>query len=260
MARKPGRKSLPIATAREWLRLREEEGLSYKDIGKKGNDYYDSRTVEKAIERAYRDREEREASVIVLRNAKEDHYKDLIKYANKLDEAIQKEPLSIKFDRYYDALKEHLPKSPMWKALDELIKLDKEIIDLKVELLNEVPDINLENSSVEYAIYKNNLKEAILEDTINPQNRKPIVSYQTAPGCVGISKGDIRLGIVPEKDTDKIVKEFGFIIKSNTSSKNAKDLQKKFEERSVKIEKIREEIAVIAIKRILPGRCKYCPF
>ena len=68
---------------REWLRRHEIGGESPMEIAK--SDKYDVRTVRKYIELERQERERREARSIVLRQALEEHYRDLCNFAQQLD-------------------------------------------------------------------------------------------------------------------------------------------------------------------------------
>jgi len=74
---------LPPVMRRDWLRRFEEDGLPASEIAR--SDHYDVRTVRKQIELMLQEREGRETRLLVLRQALERHYADLVSFAEKLD-------------------------------------------------------------------------------------------------------------------------------------------------------------------------------
>ena len=109
----------------------EEEGQSVSELAKTVG--YDVRTVKKQIEMAHQERESREARFFVLRQALEKHYADLLSFAEKLDSGIIQSslPMGIKSDRMWAALHEHLPRSPLWKLIDKMERLNDEVRDIE---------------------------------------------------------------------------------------------------------------------------------
>ena len=102
----------------QWLR-RYEAGESAARIA--DSDEFDVRTVRRHIEEARQEREVREATVMVLRSALENHYADLCRLAEKLDaEIAREEPIYslLGDDRMLSALKQHLPRSTLWPSAD----------------------------------------------------------------------------------------------------------------------------------------------
>ena len=124
---------------RKWLQRFEEDGESPPQIA--STDGFDVRTVRKQIERARQEREVREARSMVLRNAMENHYRDLCKFAEKLDLEISGDktisPL-LKDDPMRSALREHMPRSPLWKKLDRRDHVLEEIANLKDDIREQL--------------------------------------------------------------------------------------------------------------------------
>ena len=119
--RKP---SVKAEMRREWLRRNEEDGESPPQIAAK--DGYDVRTVRKQIGLAKEERETREARACVLRNALESHYDDLRRYAEMLDSQVSGVGYtkSIPDANFIEAaLRQHLPRSPVWNYLSRLESL-----------------------------------------------------------------------------------------------------------------------------------------
>ena len=116
MARRIKKPAVRPELRRQWLRRYEEDGESPPEIAKA--DGYDVRTVRKQIEVERQERERREARSTVLRQALEKHYADLCDFAQKLDLELARvggSLLMLKNDPMWSALREHLPRSTIWK-------------------------------------------------------------------------------------------------------------------------------------------------
>ena len=118
---------------REWLRRLEEDGEPLSKIAESVK--FDVRTVKKQTEMAIEEREGREARLIVLRQALEKHYTDLLTFVEKLNSGVIQSslPMSIRDDRMWGALREHLPRSTIWKSIDKMERLNGEMRDIEKE-------------------------------------------------------------------------------------------------------------------------------
>jgi len=70
---------------------------------------------------AQHEREVRETRLVVLRDALQVHYQDLIKFADRMDALVARgDPLmTLQAERLYSALRQHLPRSPLWKSIED---------------------------------------------------------------------------------------------------------------------------------------------
>jgi hypothetical protein len=265
----PRAKKPPVrpATRLQWLKRYEEYGETSPQIA--SADKYDVRTVRKHIELARQEREEREASVMILRNAKENHYGDLISYAEKMDKEIQQASIPLASERLYVALHEHLPRSPLWKGLDKLKDL-KEAVHNKETGLNQAA-VNLIKKETKRVFNKEpeelgfdieGTAGALVHRTKQSEGPFPleIKDEKVKEGLREIQYGPWNCGVVPENQVADIKKFIAAMMSSINSKPDAKELKNVLEERRIVIENIREELATIIMKRIVPGRCKYCPF
>jgi len=124
---------------RAWLRRYEENGDSPPQIA--AADSFDVRTVRKQIELARQEREVREARSTVLRNAVENHYRDLCKLSEELDTEIKQDriiPSQLKDSRMLSALREHMPRSPLWKKLGRWDSVLEEIANLEDDIREQL--------------------------------------------------------------------------------------------------------------------------
>ena len=260
---------------RDWLRRNEENGESPPEIAK--GEAFDVRTVRKQIEIAKQERENREARSIVLRNAMEQHYNDLYKYAEKLNLQIYDQditPPSLDEEYIEAALHEHLPRSPIWDYLRKKENLKK--IE-KAQLVNTrnmieaaaLTDQSLSSISGRMDGLLPGIIEALVFQVqqwshgnkgINPQDQ---LQSEPANGFVNLRYGFAQLGRVDVEQAheyQEIIREgLGKLESHLRSSEQYLNLEKTANEIERLNRKLREELAVIRLRRIVPGRCKFCP-
>jgi len=257
----------------EWLK-RYESGVSPPKIAEA--DDFDVRTVRRQIEKAKQEREVKDARTTVLRSALERHYADLCEFAEKVDAVITGEGIispELKHDRMWAALRQHVPRYPLWNYLVTWDNIQQETNVLKAEVkerlerelgrdarLNEIPDTN--RGTVVYGC------TAALTFQIE----------QWSQGRSGINIiGNFKVKPTKEKDVSNI--EYGAFHIDNIDShyvqtvegiltnweSMVKDweeyaaMEKLFKKLLTTKSKLRDELAVIILRRIVPGRCKYCP-
>jgi hypothetical protein len=259
---------------KEWLRLFEVEGKSPPEIGDMGSDRYDARTVRKYLDIARQERETNEARAQVLRNALERHYEDLASFANKLDQTIaaSRAPVVEKGDRMWSALRQHLPRSPIPKAIERWEQLHQEISTIQEAAVSRLVDavgsstFGFRDRTMAVGLDFEGLSSAVAdrlklvapsqhEDTPTDDPRTELAGE----GIVRIFSGDRSCGVVPlEQETQAI----GFIrglITQVSQWPERQSMQKALAELSDVSEELREDLATIVLRRVLPGRCKYCP-
>lgn len=258
---------------KKWLERFERDGESARQIATK--DGFDVRTVRKHVQLAQQEREIRKARLTVLRNAIERHYGDLCQFAGKLDaEITREEPISssLKDDRMWLALWQHLPRSPLWngivkwnRLLEELGKLTG---DVKMRLKSEIeadarlkPILGTGGGEVISAMVE------VL--TFQCQSRARgwtgldvKESFEVKPDreeMADIQCGFAAMGKVPKKEVATI-KEVLADFESNVTDWEQYDSMKKLftEVQRLKLD-LQDELAIISLRRIVPGKCRYCP-
>jgi len=257
----------------EWLK-RYESGVSPPKIAV--TDDFDVRTVRRQIEKAKQEREVKEARTTVLRSALERHYADLCEFAEKIDSVIVGEgsiSQELKHDRMWAALRQHVPRYPLWNYLVTWDNIQQELTTLKGDVkerlereldndarLNEIPDTN--RSTIIYGFI------TILVFQLESWSR----------GRPGINIKD-NFKIKPAKEKGAVNIEYGAFCMDDVDShyvQTVKDiltgweprvkkweeyaaLEKLFEKLTKIKSKLQDELAVITLRRVVPGRCKYCP-
>ncbi|MFC1999808.1 hypothetical protein ACFLXE_03505 [Chloroflexota bacterium] len=260
----------------EWLR-RSEMGESAPRIA--DTDYFDVRTVRKHIELAIQEREVKEARAAVLRNALERHYDDLRNFAERLNSEVLglgSLPASQDDDLMEAALRQHLPRSPIWVYISRWHNLKQRAVEQRQRL-----EVMIEQA-VKAHLKLNFLESGGLDEVVpgivralsfqaeqwsrgqpglDPKGN--VVTEPTELGLADIHYGFSRLGRVDGEDTERYVKVVRQVLAELESSVKEweafHDLERTISEIGRVSRKLREELAIIRLRRIVPGRCRYCP-
>ncbi len=263
--------------AREWLRRNEETGESPPQIAAK--DRYDVRTVRKQIELVKQEREVREARSIVLRNALERHYDDLRNIAEKLNsQVLELDNIRSSPDDDFKetALRQHLPRSPIWSHMAKLEGLRSrreeqlQAVKSKVEQMTSTESrlTPLVNAGVNGVI-----PGIVLALTFEAgqwshgwkgfNTNDNLIVELTGEGKVSPRYGAYHMGIMSEelfrKHEETLKKVLINLELKLRESEDYRDLEQTISEAGRLQGKLREELAVIRLRRIVPGRCKFCP-
>ena len=254
MGKKPSVK--PI-TRREWFR-RVEEGESALQIAEA--EKYDVRTVRTQIEIERQEREKREARSMVLRNALEDHYKDICEYAQKLESLLNSERNTLPVLRenpMWTSLSQHLPRYKMWKNFDKWERIRDEMYMAEQELNMKLEkQLQSELKSESESEYKGSLKEK----SLTPRMIEALASHigGAAKGQTErLSEFDYRK--MSEDDKPDALKLAKVILEKVPQWPEFDKLSLFWKELAQIKRELRDELEVIRLRRVVPGRCRYCP-
>lgn len=273
MAKRIKKPPVKPETRKRWLKRYEEDGDSPPQIA--ATDGFDVRTIRKQIERARQEREVRETRLIVLRSAMEHHYADICGFAEKLKAHIAGEDDISLFadDPLWLALKQHLPRSPLWNLLNRrgtlLERLASTRESTETRLNTEVgADTRLGPvlSSGGIGVIPGMVKSLDFQVEQWAQGIKWLdteTDFRVTPtsdGKFSIEYGAFHLGNVSDKQQAQTVKdalvdwqtEVASWEESGEMGRISAELQR------VRL-KLREELNTLTMRRIVPGRCKYCP-
>ncbi len=262
---------------KEWLKRYEVDGESPPQIAAK--DRFDARTVRKQLDLAKEERETREARLLVLRTAMENHYDDLRKFAEKLNASISGRSeitYSPDDDLIESALKQHLPRSPIWNMIakrkslalkideekaklvlkiKELVKSDKKILSLPKDLTKGV-GTGIENLLIFEA-------EQWINGNAGHTLKESVVMEPAEEGKVNPRIGFSHLGVMDLTSAKQIIKTALDAVILMESRIKELDEYRTIQRTKADIDtlglKLREELAVVRLRRIVPGRCRYCP-
>ncbi len=273
MGRRSRKPPVKPEVRRAWLRRYEEDGESPPQIA--AADSFDVRTVRKQIEMARQEREVREARSTVLRNAVENHYRDLCKLAEELDTKIKQDriiPSQLKDSRMLSALREHMPRSPLWKklfrwdsVLEEITNLED---DIKAQLREEIEADSRLNEIL--AAGENGVISGMVE-ALNFQMKRWAREWKgleikvnfkvesVGDGFVKVSYGAFNMNKVKEEHATTIREVLIDLESKITSWELYKKTQKLFTELERLKLSLQDGLAIVTLRRIVPGRCKYCP-
>ncbi len=277
MAKRTRKPPIKPELRREWLRRNEENGESPPQIA--ANDRYDVRTVRKQIELAKQERESREARSLVLRNALEHHYDDLRNFAEKLNSQISglgDATQSPDDDLLESALRQHLPRSPIWSYMSKWQSLDQKSDEQLQKLINLIDQAAKADSRLKLFV-DTRLKGVIPgivaaltfqakqwsheNNGLNPKDN--LLMEPAGEGFVSLRYGAFHMGKMDTEHAErykKIVRDVLGDMESHLRDWEAyHDLEKTGAEIGRVGRKLREELAVIRLRRIVPGRCRYCP-
>ena len=249
--------------AKQWLKRLEEDGETPPQIAEK--DHYDVRTVRKQIEKVRQEREKREARLTVFRNALEEHHRDLVSFAGKINEEVSRFSISssTKLDRLYRALRQHAPRSPLWKAIDKLDDMNEEIITLRRQLEEKLQaKVDTETLGLEKAkIFPDSITGVLIHRLEIPKEEllPALERNLVTEGETEIRYGSWNCAVGPNAQIPAVEKFVSNLIAQASESPESANMRQLLDQRREVIETIREELATIKLRRLVPGQCKYCP-
>ncbi len=258
---------------REWLLRNEAEGQSPPEIAKM--DRYDVRTVRKQIEIERQERERREARSIVLRQALEKHYADLCTFAQKLDSHITGDTDSlstIKNEPMWSALREHIPRSVLWKNLDRWGPLREEVRQADSELRRQLESVVGNRAPLKFPVPRGELGlstgivdmlsahfKFTAQGEVGLDRRADFRLDAADQGTTSIDYGAFTIGRVPNERVAE-VKNLVLGLMSEVTTREEHGEMSRLLARSERVKReLHDELLVIILRRVVPGRCRYCP-
>lgn len=230
----------------------------------------DPRTLKHHVERALREKEAKEARVIVIRDALQNHHARLISYAERLYGNVNSEdPVTSALleDRMYSALKSHLPRSPLWNYLNRLNQHYAKLDELKARLRTKLQEEIEKDTAIptEESVHQG-LLEAFHFQVIAWAKGHSGISlkesfkvHTVGNGKSSVEYGKFHLGAVMDSDVPRIKAIIESWEEKLTKRLEYDDAKAIFNQlNSLKV-KTKEELAVIFERGIVPGSCKYCP-
>jgi hypothetical protein len=256
---------------------RNERGESVPHIAEA--DDYDERTVRRHIELAKQKREVQEARSAVLRNALERHYRDMSSFVERLNSRISgsvETSLLPDDDLIEAALRQHLPRSPIWGNLSKWQRLREEIPELRNNLDMLIKDLVQSNDDI--ISLTNAGFDGIVDGTVDVLKKETeqwlgkntdytlkdsLIMEPAGENLVDPCLGAFHMGIMDKKSADQNMRIVRGVIGELESclieSDEYHDLEKIITEIERLSRKLRKELAVIRLRRIVTGRCKFCP-
>jgi hypothetical protein len=256
----------------EWLHRVEKDGETFTHIAE--SDGFDIRTVRKHVDLARMERDVHQARTEVLRSALEGHYSDLLETVRDIENQVVSEK-QVSLDKdipLISGLRQHMPRSPLWEnlrkwnqtlielaELEDMIrnKLQKEIaVDGRLDSIISQGSEGATPAAVNVLVYQMEQWTRGLEGLKIDRD----IRLEKAPGAsVGMSYGFSHFGEI-NMDSVDIVKALLIDFERNTKDWPEYLQMEKLSARLRRLKKsIGDILTAVLLRRIVPGRCKYCP-
>ncbi len=256
----------------EWLHRVDKEGETLTHIAE--SDDFDIRTVRKHVEIARLERDVQQARSAVLRDALESHYRDLIETARNIESQVFSEAqVSLEKEQpLMTGLRQHMPRSPLWGNLKKWNQTLKELAELEVMIRSNIQrEIEADGRFNEIVSQG---ASGVIPAAVE------VLLFQTQEWSRG------REGLKIDRDIHlepasggRVSMRYGFShscemdkIQAGITKKVLADFEQKitrwpeyteFQKLYGKLERLKkgigEVLTVVLLRRIVPGRCKYCP-
>jgi hypothetical protein len=256
----------------EWFNRVEKEGETLTHIAEV--DEFDIRTVSKHVELARQERDIRSARTEVLRDALVAHYRDLIETAKDIQKQVSSlSPLTSEKDTPLMAgLRMHMPRSPLWENIKRwnqaVIEFSEEGTLIRNRLQKDIEADGRLNGIISYD--GNDVIRAAF-DVLNHQIEQWVrqseglnLDYdihieKRAGGRVSMRYGFSPFGEIGESNVDVIKAVLADFQKKIKDWLEFQQMENLYNRLGVLQRRIGEILTIIFLRRIVPGRCKYCP-
>lgn len=256
----------------DWLRRNEDFGETPPMIAKK--DHFDVRTVRTQLERARQERDQKQARISFVKDNMEKHHQDICNLADNLLSQLNGErelDLDYSEDLYLEAMRQHLPRSPLWNKIkswnNTLIHIEKIREDVRKRLFAslEKTELGRINSDGAEGVVKASVDvlahqfEKWARGDAGLDMKKDWIIENRKDGIIDVRYGFSHFGWIQESDLIAIQKIIG-----SYENRLIKWPQYQEAEKQNKIlrelgKSIRFELKGIIVRRVLPGSCAYCP-
>lgn len=263
MKKRPRKATVRLGIQKQWVH-RIENGESLRDIA--DSDHVDIRTVKGYLELVQHERDMKEVRQAILRQTLEKHYGDLCAFAEKLDAKLMEGFSHISFSpddaRLFKALQQHIPDSPIWKAIEEWENILTELESLSSQFNKLIID-RVEERLSRKAIDSEEKLKLVLQlralakgwkgDVGVPYTTDRFEDEETQfqhSVFSWVGPNDVLAHVQPADNElmDAVTDRPEYVEVSNYSHR-LKELR----------DKLRDELNGVMLKGILPGQCAYCP-
>ncbi|MDO9333378.1 MAG: hypothetical protein Q7T57_02510 [Dehalococcoidales bacterium] len=270
-----GRKPMvDLKIRREWLRLLEEEGWTPTQIAEQAN--YDVRTVRNYLRLDSEDRQRKQATLMVYRDALQAHYHDMSGLAETLNAQLQKgEPVAAVLDTNPTiiALREHTKHTTLWMKIEKWNTHLQKIQGPEKLVQDQIKD-KIENDHRLRTLFPDNQKQMIYSfaAALISQFRRwmresppfnPVKNYfieSLEGGSAALRYNAYRFDFKTREDAEalqQIVAEYEAIIRQWPEATEIMDLLK---DKDKLQNDLSEELSYSIYRRVFPGKCRYCPW
>ena len=256
----------------EWLHRVEKEGETLTHIAE--SDDFDLRTVRKHIEIARLERDVQKARSEVLRDALEGHYRDLLDTVRNIEKQVFSES-QVSLEKgvsLMSGLREHMPRSPLWENLRKWNRTLTELAELeniiRTSVQREIEADGRLNGIVSWGA--NGVIPAAIDVLVYQMKEwtrgreglkinSDIHIEKTKEGRVRMRYGFSSFGEIEEVQIE-IIKTILIDFESGLKDRSEYlEIEGLFNRLGRLKTNIGEVLTVVLLRRIVPGRCKYCP-
>jgi hypothetical protein len=258
-------------TRLEWL-VRIEHGETPPQIS--ATDSFDVRTVRKHVELARLERDVQRARTEVMRDALVAHFRDLLETVRNIEKQISGEAtVSMEKEQpLITGLRQHMPRSPLWENLRKWNRTLTELAESKDGIRNKIQrEIEADgrlngivsqgaNGVIPAAI--DVLVHQVKEWARGREGLKmdcDIHLEKTSEGRVKMSYGFSHFGELEESSVEIIKAVLIYFESELKHSPEYLEMEKLYGKLGRLKISIGESLTVILLRRIVPGRCRYCP-
>lgn len=249
----------------EWER-RNRQGETVPQIASK--DDFDIRSVRKHINRVKEESETTEARTELYKEVLREHFQELTDIARQLDRAVNDESdvTPIVAHPMAKALQEHLPKSQLWPALGEwktnLTEERQAVVNLREAIKKAVSKDGplaaaFKDGHMDVEGVTNLIISQVEQADFDPAKVKPSPMESDA---FQVKYDEYLLGVIRNTNLDILIKALGQFI---PGLQNLQEFQHLAQIRKTQAElksSILDTLTGIIYKKLVPGRCRFCPF
>jgi len=254
MARKIRKAKILPETRQEWFQRFSQHRESPRQIAEK--DKADIRTVRKHIDLARREIEVREARLMVLRDAIGQHYKDLVAFALKLERQLNSDRgniVTLKANPFWFALRQHLPRSAMWKNFDKWEHLLHERTRLEQILNNQVEkQVEAKSMSIFHRPHREVGLSVRMIEALSSHIRDAALGQPEVLENFDFHK-------ISDNNKSDSVRLADEILSEASAWEEFSELSRFWSELEKVKRILRDELDLIKLRRVVPGKCRYCP-
>jgi hypothetical protein len=217
----------------------------------------------------------RETRQLVVRSALEKHFSGICAFARKLMTQISRtEPLPVSSDMtgdpFWRSLKEHLSRSPLWSNFEKWNSLETACRESANALRKRAEREAVQRTGMVFSssikqqgFYEGWFGAAIFhaQSVARGWSGLKVAGYRLDRTTYGIrlDRGDFTVALTSEKRIPALKRAFDTMLKDIENWPEYHALKHNTDvflgTRSV----IQDELTTIIMRRVVPGRCKYCP-
>lgn len=256
----------------EWLGLYEEG----EPISKIASDASaDPRTVKIHIELAQREKKREQIFFTASLNAVEAHFRDIIKFVKKMDKAFDSDrhvSSSIADDPMWFSLKKHIPKSSIWRNLRTRESIINDISKLEPTVYDNIRKLIEKRIPIPFTIDidSEGLSDGMIQGLLIHFKKKAkgqsgftvadSVRVETVSDRVTLMwLGAYSIGLIPNQQVEEIKNIVTELLNEVVDFPEFEPVKKLYNDLERIKHLLHEEFQTILLRRVVPGRCKYCP-